>query len=107
MSTKETSQSQQKTAQAPNPTPFDPTAAMTSGLETWAKLTQEGVSRMQALFDELAKLEAKQYEATRTAADEMTKLVGDTFSYANQMTSEWRKLTLEATRRSSEMLARG
>jgi hypothetical protein len=106
MSNKNDSQSQQK-AQASNPSfPADPSAVFAAGVDTWAKLTREGVTKMQALFDELAKLEAQSYERTRSAADEMAKLMGDTFSYANQMTSEWRKLTLEATRRSTEMLAR-
>lgn len=105
MSNKENSQAQQKN-QTANPFPFDPSAAFATGLDTWARMTQEGLHRMQAFFDELAKLEGSQYERTRTAADEVAKLVGDTFSYANQMTNEWRKLTLEATRRSTEMFTR-
>lgn len=106
MSNKDTSQAQQK-RDGGAALPFDPSAAFSSGLEAWAKMTQEGVTRMQSFFDELAKLETSHYERTRSAADEMTKLVGDTFAYANQLSSEWRKLTLEATRRGTEALSRG
>ena len=108
MTTKDTSQSQQKTASqgAQAAFPVDPSAAMSAGFDTWARWTREGVARMQALSEELAKLESASYERTRTATDELAQLVTDSLSYANQIGAEWRKLTLEATRRGADMITR-
>jgi hypothetical protein len=108
MSTKDTSQTQQKAprAEARTPDPItDPMAAVASGMEAWGKLASDGMQRVQAFYDELATFEAASYERAKAAGNQWAELVTDTVGYVAQMASEWRTLTLEATRRSGELLS--
>ena len=41
---------------------------------------------------------------SRKAIDEMAKLSRDSVDYFGQLSAEWRKLTLEATRKAAELL---
>jgi hypothetical protein len=110
MSTKDTSQTQQKAA-APRADgkqidPVnDPFGAMATGMEAWGKLAQDGMQRVQSFYDELATFEAASYERAKAAGTQWAELVTDTVSYMAQMTAEWRTITLEATRRSGELLS--
>jgi len=72
--------------------------------DAWNKMVTEQSDRVAAMYDEVAKLETKGFEQTRTAIDETTKLVRSSIEYQMQLASEWRKLALDATRRAAEML---
>jgi hypothetical protein len=60
--------------------------------ERWTRMTQDAIARMQAFYDELARFENKAYT-----------MATDTFTYFTELAAEWRKLSLEATRRGAEM----
>jgi ferritin-like metal-binding protein YciE len=56
-------------------------------------------------MDEAAKLETKGMEQATSAIDELGKMQKDSLAYLAQLTTEWRKLTLEATKRTAELFA--
>ena len=60
--------------------------------ERFARMTQDAIARMQAFYDELARFESKAYS-----------LATDTFTYVSELAAEWRKATLDATRRGAEL----
>jgi hypothetical protein len=78
---------------------FDP-------LQSWNRMAQENIARVQALYDELAAWEAKAYDRAKQTADQLAELANESLAYANKLASEWRTVTLEATRKAADM-ARG
>jgi hypothetical protein len=75
--------------------PFDP-------VEMWSRFAQDGISRMQSFYDELASLEAKTYARAKTATDQLADLASESINYWVKLAGEWRQITLDATRRSAE-----
>lgn len=71
----------------------------------WTRAVDDGVARMTAALEESAKLETKGAEQVTQAIDELAKLQKDSLAYALQLGAEWRKLALEATRRTAELFA--
>jgi hypothetical protein len=70
----------------------------------WKKLVDDHVARMDLAFGEAARLEGQGLEHARTAFTEVARLSQDTFAFWGQLTSEWRKLSLDATRRVGELI---
>jgi hypothetical protein len=52
-----------------------------------------------AYWDELAGYENAMYERARTTTADMAGLAKDSIAYAAALTEEWRRMSLEATRR--------
>lgn len=73
-------------------------------VESWKKMLTEQGERMAAMYDEMGRLEAKGLEQARTAIDEATRLMKSALDYQSQLSAEWRRLALEATRRAAETL---
>jgi len=76
---------------------FDPRA----GLEAWHKMTGAYVERLESLHAELGTLQAKGLEQGRALVDEAASVMKASMDYAGRLGDEWRKMTLEATRRSA------
>lgn len=93
--------STESTATKPAASPFALPAMF--GAEGVQRALHDGVERTKALWDEYARLEAQGLAHSRTMVAEGAKMVGETLGYAAQLTAEWRKLSLEATRRALEM----
>lgn len=72
--------------------------------DAWNKMVTEQTDRVSAIYDEVAKLEVKGFEQTRSAIEETTKLFRSGLEYQLQLAAEWRKLTLDMTRRAAEVL---
>ncbi len=72
--------------------------------DAWTKMTQEALGRMQAFYDEMAALEGKAYTRAKQTSEQLSALAADTLTYMTELAAEWRKVTLEATRRGAEML---
>ena len=86
-----------KTSQAQqNFLPFDPMAI-------WGRMAQDNVDRVQQLYGELASYEAKAYERAKVATNQLSDLANESMTYAIKLAGEWRDLSIEATKRSSEM----
>lgn len=87
-------------AAAHNPfSAFDPLAAWTAGQATWQKLLNDSFSRAQAWADEYATIEAQAYGRALQAVDTWAQLAKDTIQYSQQLTTQARKLSLEAVRK--------
>jgi len=71
--------------------------------DAFTKMTQEAMGRMQAFYDELAAWEGKAYSRAKQTSEQLSSLAADTMTYMTELAAEWRKVTLEATRRGAEM----
>jgi hypothetical protein len=74
-------------------------------LELWAQMGQEHVARMDQMAEQIQKAQAQAAERAAEAIDESARLMKETMTYATQLSAEWRKITLEATRKAAEMAA--
>jgi hypothetical protein len=72
--------------------------------EGFKKLVDEQGVRVQSMFEEMAKLEARSMEQARVAIDESTRLMKSALDYQAQLSAEWRKLALEAAKRATELV---
>ena len=91
--------SKSKNSQTQKETPaFDPMA-------TFGKLTEDNLQRVQALYDELASWESRAYDRTKATMSHVSEMANDSLAYASALSAEWRKLTLEATRRGVELFS--
>lgn len=91
-----------KTSQPQN-TP-DPVAA---GFQTFTKLTEDTVGRLDALLGELADMEAKGYERARKAMDDAANLASEWLDYQRSLANEWRRMMLDAVRRQADLFSQG
>ena len=72
--------------------------------EVWNKMVAEQTGRIETMCEELDKLENQGIDQLRTAIDEATRMMKSSVEYQTQISNEWRKLALEATRRAAELL---
>ncbi len=73
----------------------------------WLKAMKDQVARVESMQKEIEKLEQQGYERTNEAIEESTKLARETFAYTQKVQAEWRKISLDALKKSSEMLGVG
>lgn len=104
MTKKSDSQTQQDSRNEPKNDPF---AFMSAGFDTWAqmaeKATRENIDRIQGLYDELADIENAAYDRAKKGAQDLGDMMNESMTYMAELGREWRKLTLDATRRSAQM----
>lgn len=62
------------------------------------------VARLEAFYAQLGELEAKALEQTTTALDESARLSRETLAYGASLAAEWRKASLEAARRTAQLM---
>jgi hypothetical protein len=70
--------------------------------DTWTKMVDDHVVRVTAAWDEVAKLEGKGLEQAQSAVAELATMQKETLAYFGQLSAEWRKLGLEATKRTAD-----
>jgi len=75
-----------------------------TGNEFFQKASQESVERMNAAFEEAAKLQKNSFEQSMKQFDEMTKIWKSTLTYQMELQEQMRNTMLEATRRSVEFM---
>ena len=86
---------ERKTAQAQkNAAPANP----------FADLFEQQMRGVQAFYDQFASVESQTIEQAHKNVDEMARLQKASFDYTTQLASEWRRLSMEATRRTFEMM---
>jgi hypothetical protein len=69
----------------------------------WRKMIEDQVARVEAAQAEAARLEAEGAERAREAIEEMAGLSKATLAYMTQLSAEWRKLSLEATKNAAAL----
>jgi septation ring formation regulator EzrA len=82
----------------------DVAARQQQAFDLWRQVVDEQLSRLGAVYSELGKIEGRGSDQLRTAVDEGSRFMKDTFAYASQYASEWQRLTFEATRRVAELM---
>jgi methyl-accepting chemotaxis protein len=71
----------------------------------WKKAVDDHISRTESAFGEIARMQEQGLEQSRNAVDEMAKLTKDSINYYAQLSAEWRKLTLEATKKAVDFVS--
>lgn len=70
----------------------------------WKKAADATIARLELASGEMARMQEQSLEQSRRAVDEMARLTKDSFDYFGQLSAEWRKLTLDATRKAASFL---
>lgn len=70
----------------------------------FSKMIGDQSTRVESMMGEFARAEQKGTEQAKHVMDEWTKLVNASISYSIELGDQWRKLSLEATRRAFEMV---
>jgi hypothetical protein len=79
------------------------TTSQAQHTEFWKKAVEEQINRTASMFDEVGKLEAKGVEQARSAVSEMGKLAEETLNYTTQLSADWRKMSLDAFRKMTDL----
>jgi hypothetical protein len=74
------------------------------GLNAFRKLAEEQTGRMAALQDEIGRFETEGRTRAEGGVEEYGRLLKESLKYGVQVSGEWRKLALEATRRVAEII---
>ena len=72
----------------------------------WKRMVDEQTGRVESIYAEVAKVEDKGIERLHSAVDESARLMKDSFTWYGEISAEWRKMTLDATRRTAELFLR-
>lgn len=96
MTTKKTSQEQHEGAPRPFPT--------MPGLDLWRAMFEAQTARFDAMLVEMERLERERHERSVQAIDDVTRLVKSTLDYQRDLAGEWRKLGLDAAKKSAELV---
>ncbi|MFO0761006.1 MAG: hypothetical protein U0359_31300 [Byssovorax sp.] len=72
--------------------------------DTWKKLLDDQVSRVEQLQANIAKAEAEGAAQMTTAMQAMSKLSLDTFAYYGELSTAFRKLSLDAMKKTTDLL---
>ena len=75
--------------------------------EAFKKMLTDQIARLEAMQAEAAKMEEKTANDAQAWIDEWAKLARESMTYATQISAEWRKMSLEATKRTFEMMNAG
>lgn len=70
----------------------------------FTKAIAEQLGRTEAAFAEYGRMEEKAMEQVRVGIDESARLSKETFAYATALMTYWRKFSLDAAKRASEMV---
>ena len=81
------------------------TSQVQHGFGMWKKAWDDHVARVNAIFGEVNKLEQKNAEQFTNAVDEVAKMTRENLAYATQLTSEWRKVSLETTKKAASFVS--
>ncbi|MEW5737331.1 MAG: hypothetical protein AB1938_00305 [Myxococcota bacterium] len=76
------------------------------GVEFWRKAVEEQNARLGQMYDEAAKAHAKWIEFGNNQLDEMTEFAKTGFNYVNELAADFRKLSLENTKKALDFYAR-
>lgn len=73
-------------------------------LEIWTKATQEQLARMDKMAEQVQSMQGQAVERTKEAIDETARIMKESVAYATALSNEWRKVSLEATKKATEMV---
>ena len=74
--------------------------------DQWAQVARDNLTRLQSqingYWDEVASYENAMYERARAATTDLAALAQESIAYVSSMAAEWRKMSVEATKRITE-----
>ena len=68
------------------------------------KAIEDHAARVESIFGEMAKLEEKSLETACASIDEANRLTKVGLAYASELAAQWRKLMVDAARRTAEVV---
>ncbi len=77
---------------------------MQATMDSWQKMVDDQVQRIQTFYGEMARVEQQGLEQVQAAIDEMSRLMKDSLAQAARASAEWRKAALEATQQVGQTL---
>jgi hypothetical protein len=77
-----------------------------SGPEHWKSVMVEQTARLGEVFEEASRVHAKWIEFGNNQLDEMTEFAKTGFNYVNELAADFRRLTLESTKKAMVFFAR-
>jgi hypothetical protein len=83
---------------------MDPLPMFEPWSQAMRRMMDDSFTRWSASFEELARVEGKSAEQMCVAIDEASRLMKDSLNYATQYSTEWRKMSFEASRRVAELM---
>ena len=83
----------------------DKTVAL-PGTDVFKKATDESLNRIGQLLDDATKMQAKFFEASTQSIDESSELAKTSIKYVTGLSAEWRRISLESTKKAIELFAR-
>ena len=73
--------------------------------DNFKKAIEDHASRVESAFSEMGKLEEKSLEQLCAQLDEATRLTKVSLAYASELGVQWRKLMVDAARRTADMMS--
>jgi hypothetical protein len=83
---------------------FTSFSAFPQPTDTVKKLLEDQLGRIESMSAEAAKLEERAQSDAKTFVEEWSRLASASFGYAAQLSAEWRKLSMEATKKTFEAM---
>ena len=73
--------------------------------DNFKKAVSDHAERVESVFAEMAKLEEKGLEQAAAQLDEAARLTKVSLAYGSELAAQWRKLWVDAARRTAEMVS--
>lgn len=70
----------------------------------WTKAVEDQTARVEEAYAEVAKMQAAGIEQAFKNIDEASRLTKESFAYATELTNHWRKMMIEASRRTADLV---
>jgi hypothetical protein len=77
----------------------------TTAANPFTHLVDDQVKQVGNFYQELDRLAGENLERAQAAVDEVAKLTKESFAYGAKLAAEWRRMGLEATRKTAETMA--
>jgi hypothetical protein len=69
---------------------------------TWGKMAGTQLAQLEKMSAELGKVRGEGVERAQQAIDESARLMKESLSYANELSTQWQKLGLELSRQAAQ-----
>lgn len=71
----------------------------------WQDMMSQGVTKMDALYDEFGRRQVQAIEQTNTALAEMTKMAQDSLTFTSDLSQEWLKAARGTSRWATDLMS--
>lgn len=73
-------------------------------INPWQDMMTQHLDRMAALYEEVGRVENEGLDLAHKNIEESARLTRASFDYAMELSAQWRKISLEATRQTFQMM---